>query len=281
VIAVAARECDVLGLLTMSSAFRVRHDGGMADEQRDLARHRHLWALVNERFTDADADDQWAASGIRWGLFRLPEADLALVGDVRGLDVVELGCGTAFLSASLARAGAHPVAVDLSAAQLNTARRCQQRHELFFPLVEADVGHVPLRSAVFDLVVSEYGAAPWRDPQVWLAEAARLLRPTGRLVFLTHSVTIALCVPENGGVAGDRLLRPQRDVARVSWPGGGVEHHPGHSDWIRYLRTHGFEIDALHELFPAADANTPGFYDIVTGDWAARWPAEDAWVARR
>ena len=43
----------------------------------------------------------------------------------------------------------------------------------------------------------------------------------------------------------------------------------------------GFEIDALHELFPPPDADTPGFYDIVTGDWANRWPAEDAWVAHR
>jgi SAM-dependent methyltransferase len=253
----------------------------MDDGRGDLARHRDLWALVNERFTDSDADQQWAASGIRWGLFRLPEAHLGLLGDVRGLDVVELGCGTAFLSASLARAGARPVAVDLSAAQLDTARRCQQRHQVFFPLVEADVGEVPLRSAAFDLVVSEYGAAPWRDPAVWLAEAARLLRPTGRLVFLTHSVTIALCVPEHGGVAGDRLLRAQRDVARVAWPGGGVEHHPSHGEWIRLLRAHGFAIDALHELFPLADATSPDFYDIVTGDWATRWPAEDAWIARR
>ena len=129
---------------------------------------------MNERFTDADADGKWAAEGIRWGLFRLPEAEIGLLGDVRGLDIVELGCGTAFFSAGLARAGAHPVGVDLSRAQLDTARRCQQRHNVFFPLVEADAGQVPLRSGRFDLVVSEYGAAPWCDPAVWLAEAARL-----------------------------------------------------------------------------------------------------------
>lgn len=236
---------------------------------------------MNERFTDDDADRQWAAGGTRWGLFRLPEAELGLLGDVRGLDVVELGCGSAFLSASLARAGANPVGVDLSPAQLATARRCQRHHGLSFPLVEADVGQVPLRTGVFDLVVSEYGAAPWCDPAVWLAEAARLLRPVGRLVFLTHSVSVALCVPEEGGVAGDRLLRPQREVARIDWPGGGTEHHPSHSDWIRLLRTNDFEIDALHELFPQPEANTPGFYDIVTSDWATRWPAEDVWVAHR
>jgi SAM-dependent methyltransferase len=247
----------------------------------DLDLHRELWDVVNEQYTDADAEDQWTSDEVRWGLFRLPESSLGLLGDVRGLDIVELACGTAFLSASLARAGARPVGVDLSPAQLATALRCQQRHDLHFPLIEADASCVPLRSARFDLVVSEYGAAPWCDPAMWLREAARLLRPRGRLVFLTHSVTVALCVPDAGGVAGDRLLRSQRDVARVEWPGGGIEHHPSHGEWIRLLHENGFDVDALYELLPSVGADQRALYDIVTGEWAARWPAEDAWVARR
>jgi SAM-dependent methyltransferase len=250
-------------------------------QPRELDHHRNLWNLVNEQFTDADAEEQWSTDGIRWGLFRLPETELGLLGDVSGLDIVELACGTAFLSASLARVGARPVGVDLSPAQLATAQRCQHHHDVHFPLIEADAGRVPLRSGSFDLVVSEYGTAPWCDPVVWLAEAARLLRPSGRLVFLTHSVTVALCVPDEGGVAGDRLLRGQRDVACVEWPGGGIEHHPSHGDWIRLLRANGFEVDELRELFPSADADQRNLYDIVTGQWANRWPAEDAWVAHR
>ena len=249
--------------------------------RRDIDLHRDLWQLVNEQYTDADAEQQWANDDVCWGLFRLPEAGLGLLGDVRDLDIVELACGTAFLSASLARAGARPVGVDLSPAQLATARRCQRLHDVHFPLIEADASCVPLRDASFDLVVSEYGAAPWCDPAMWLSEAARLLRPRGRLVFLTHSVTVALCVPDAGGVAGDRLLRSQRDVARVEWPGGGIEHHPSHGDWIRLLHDNGFEVEELHELLPPEDADQRRLYDIVTGEWAARWPAEDAWVARR
>jgi SAM-dependent methyltransferase len=258
---------------------RTGHDERVGHPELD--RHRALWQAVNEQYTDADADEQWGVDEIRWGLFRRPESDIGLVGDVNGLDVVELGCGTAFLAASFARAGARPVGVDLSPAQLATAERCQRRHGIAFPLVEADAGQVPLRSGRFDLVVAEYGAAPWCDPSAWIPEAARLLRPGGRLVFLTHSVTLALCVPEQGGVAGDRLLRGQRHVARVEWPGGGVEHHPGHGEWIRILRTSGFTVDALHELFPAPDAGQRELYDIVTADWASQWPSEDAWVARR
>ncbi|HEY6532408.1 MAG TPA: class I SAM-dependent methyltransferase [Acidimicrobiales bacterium] len=244
-------------------------------------RNRAVWAEVNARFTDADADARWVAGDVTWGLFRRPERELALLGDVRGLDVVELGCGTAYLSAALAQAGARPVAVDLSGDQLATARRCQRAHGPTFPLVEADAERVPLGDATFDLAVSEYGAGPWCDPESWIPEAARLLRPGGRLVFLTNSVLAAMCVPADEGVAGDRLLRAQWEVASITWPGGGVEHHPSHSGWIDVLRRSGFVVDALHELFPPDDADDPEYYEIVGVEWANRWPAEDVWVAHR
>jgi SAM-dependent methyltransferase len=240
---------------------------------------RELWAEVNARHTDAQAGALWGSDRIAWGLFRRPEDELGVLGDLDGLAVLELGCGTAYLSAWLARAGARPVALALSRAQLATARRCQVRFGPAFPLVEADAERVPLRSGAFDLVVSEYGAAPWCEPRGWLAEAARLLRPGGRLVFLTNSVLAGLCVPQVEGVAGDRLQRAQHELVRVAWPGGGVEHHPGHGEWVGELRAAGFVVDALHELYAPAGAATPSYYEIVTAEWGRRWPAEDLWVA--
>jgi hypothetical protein len=72
-------------------------------------------------------------------------------------------------------------------------------------------------------------------------------------------------------VAEERLLPPQHELASIVWPGGGVEHHPSHGDWIRELRAAGFVIDALHELYASPDAVTPEYYDIVTAEWARRW----------
>jgi len=243
-----------------------------------LRRNRALWADVNEQFTHEDASARWAQPAITWGLFAIPEADLGVLGEVRGCDVLELGCGTAYVSAWLARAGARPVALDLSRSQLETARRLQADHDPF-PLIEATGDELPLRRASFDLVVSEYGAGPWCDPARWLPEAARVLRPGGRLVFLTNSVLVGLCVPAEGGVAEPRLLRSPAELRRITWPGGGTEHHPSHGEWIRALRHAGFVIDALHELHPPADAGDHGFYEIVSADWARRWPAEELWVA--
>jgi SAM-dependent methyltransferase len=245
----------------------------------DLDLNRALWTTVNEQFTDEAAAERWRSEEITWGLFGVREAELGVLGDLAGRDVVELGCGTAYFSAWLARRGARVVAVDLTPAQLETARRCQERFGVAFRLVEADAADVPLATDGFDLVVSEYGASVWCEPERWLSEAARLLRPGGRLVFLTNSVLATLTVPAEGGFAQDRLLRAQRGSHRIQWPGGGVEYHPGHGDWIRMLRSAGFEVEALHELYAPTEATSPDYYEIATAEWARSWPAEDLWVA--
>jgi SAM-dependent methyltransferase len=252
----------------------------MTDPAGDRAVNRTLWTLVNEEFTDQSAATAWSAPEITWGLFDIAERDVDALGDVADLDVLELGCGTAYFSSWLARRGARPVALDLTAAQLATARRCQQQFDLAFPLIEADAEDVPLADDRFDLVVSEYGASVWCDPDRWVPEAARLLRTGGRLVFLTNSVIATLCVPEEEGLTQARLLRAQRGLNRVRWPGGGIEFHPGHGEWIRILRASGFSVDALHELYAPIDADRVEYYEITSAQWAAQWPIDDLWVAR-
>src|SRR5919109_2832660 len=97
-----------------------------------LERNIQNWTKTNAEHTDQAAREAWA-SEITWGVFRVPEAELNVLGDVAGLDVVELGCGTAYFSAWLARAGARPVAVDPTPAQLETARAMQAEFGLPFP----------------------------------------------------------------------------------------------------------------------------------------------------
>ena len=247
----------------------------------EIAHNRALWAIVNERFTDAAAEDMWSRPEMVWGLFGIPERDLGVLGDVRGLQVAELACGTAYVSAWLARAGARVVALDLSGEQLATARRLQRQVGPSFPLLHADAERVPLASGRFDLVVSEHGAAAWCDPERWLPEAARLLRPGGRLVFLTNSHLSALCVPADEGIAERHLVRDQREAYRVHWSGGGIEFHPSHGDWVRLLRAAGFVVEALREIYAPADGGDHPFYEIVSAEWASRWPAEELWVATR
>ena len=246
--------------------------------REELARNRALWTLVNHRHTDRAASRMWARNGIRWGLFGVPETTLAVLPPVAGKVVVELGSGTSFLSAALARAGAMPIGIDLNEDQLATARRCQRSSGTVFPLVQADAQAVPLRDGSADLVVSEHGAGVWCDPGLWVPEAARILKLGGLLVFLVNSVLSTLCVPDSGPAAAT-LQRCYGELGRMEFD--GVEFHPTHGDWIAVLRASGFTVEALHELTAPAGSAEPDFYEIAEAQWAQRWPVEDLWVARR
>jgi SAM-dependent methyltransferase len=244
-----------------------------------VERNRTVWTEFAPEFAEW-APRAWAGE-FEWGVWHAPESELGALPDVAGMDTIELGCGTAYISAWLARRGARPVGIDITPAQLETARRLQQETGLEFQLIEADAEDVPLPDASFDLAISEYGASIWCDPYRWIPEAARLLRPAGRLVFLRNSTLVILCSPDDGTV--DQVLhRPQFGMHRFEWAGEvGVEYHLGHGDWIRLLRDCGFEIEALHELQAPDEAEDHRRYDFVTADWARRWPSEEIWAARK
>ena len=254
----------------------------MADLSPEAARNRELWTQTNAEYTHEQGRRAWAQEEISWGIWGLSEREVgALAGiDLDGADALELGCGTAYVSAWLARRGARPVGVDVTPAQLETARQLQAEHGLDFLLLEADAESVPLPDASFDLVVSEYGASIWCDPYRWVPEAARLLRPGGHLVFLCNSTLVILC-SDDEEPALERLVQTQFGMHRFEWPQGGVEYHISHGSWIALLREQGFDVEAVHELQAPADAVTHEHYGYVTAEWGRRWPAEELWRARK
>jgi SAM-dependent methyltransferase len=224
----------------------------------------------------------WAAAEPSWGIWSVPEAQAGVLpADLDGLDTIELGCGTGYVSAWLARRGARPVGLDNSAAQLATARSLQERFGLRFPLLHSSAEHVPLADASFDVAISEYGASIWCDPYAWIPEAARLLRPGGRLTFLVNSVQLMLCTPDQDGLpAAERLLRPYFGMHRFEWPDDeSVEFHLGHGDMIRLLRRWGFEVEDLIEIRPEPGATAS--HSLATLEWARQWPSEEVWKARK
>jgi SAM-dependent methyltransferase len=237
------------------------------------------WEVEAANYAEPARRD-WAASEISWGIYRVPESDVGALPDVAGMDVVELGCGTAYFSAWLARRGARPIGVDVAENQLATARAMQAEHRLEFPLIQANAEDVPLPDDCADLVLSEYGASLWCEPDAWLGEASRLLRPAGHLVFLTTSVIVALTAPADGGPNDDLLVRGQREIETLRFEGeAGVEFHLSHGDWIAALARHGFTVTGLHELY-APDGAEPTRFDWMTIEWARRWPVEELWTAR-
>jgi SAM-dependent methyltransferase len=250
---------------------------GLPDHVR---RNRAAWDAWADEYV-ATAERNWVASEPRWGIWGVAEEGLhVLPGEVAGRDAIELGCGTAYVSAWLARRGARVTGIDNSPRQLETARRLQREHGLDFPLLLGNAEAVPLPDGSFDLAISEYGASIWADPYRWIPEAARLLRPGGELIFLVNGAILMLCAPDaDDQPAGRELVRDYFGMHRFEWPGDpSVEFHLGHGDWIRLLRENGFEVTDLVEIRPPADASTRLPY--VTLDWARRWPSEEIWKAR-
>jgi SAM-dependent methyltransferase len=234
----------------------------------------------------------WPASGNgssrspRWrrfrGIWKIAEAQASVLPpDLKGLDSIELGCGTGYVSVWLARRGARPVGLDNSSAQLTTARELQYRFGLRFPLLQANAEQAPFADASFDLVITEYGASIWCDPYAWIPEAARLLRPGGQLIFLVNSVLMMLTIPDEDGLpATERLLRPYFGMHRFEWPDdNSVEFHLGHGDMIRLLRRCGLDVEDLLELRP--ELGSTATHPLATLEWARQWPCEEVWKARK
>lgn len=242
-----------------------------------VRRNRAVWDNTLSAGFAARARRQWAADP-HWGIWAVPQTELAVLpADLAGKDVIDLGCGTAYLSAWIARAGGRPVGIDNSERQLATARAMQDEFDLRFPLLHGNAEQVPCPDASFDIAISEHGAAAWCDPYVWIPEAARLLRPGGELIFMRNSDLLTLCLPEDGP-AGTSLRRDQFGLTRIEDASGAVVFHLPHAPMIRLLRDCGFVVEELLEVEPGPGAATD--FDYVDIDWARRWPSEEVWRAR-
>jgi len=253
----------------------------MEDLPEHVARNRAQWNDWAPEYVP-DGRRNWEAAEPTWGIFSVPEAEVGLLPrEIDGRDAIELGCGTGYVSAWLARRGARPVGIDNSEAQLATARAFQEEFDLQFPLIFGNAEKVPYPDESFDIAISEYGASIWCDPYLWIPEAARLLRPGGELVFLVNSVLAILCGPDDGEVpAGDELLRPLFGMHRIEWPDDdAVEFHLPQGKMIDLLRSCDLTVEQLIEIRPPADATTR--YPHVSLEWARRFPCEEVWRARK
>lgn len=254
----------------------------MSEFPEHVRRNREEWTSWAPEYAEK-APAAWAAEEITWGSWGIPESQVrVLPASLEGLDVVELGCGTGYVSAWLARRGARPVGVDITPAQLETAREMQGRFGLEFPLLEASAEAVPLPDASFDLAVSEYGASIWADPYAWVPEAARLLRPGGELVFLVNGTLSILTSPDEEKPPGRELLRPYFGMHRFEWADNdSVNFYLGYGDWIRLLNGSGFEVVDLVELQAPESGVVHGYPALPERWWARQWPSEEIWRARK
>lgn len=250
-----------------------------------MSNNRHV--AVNRAHWDGIAHE-WVAMGERawtgeptWGIWQTPETELMLLPEnMAGMAAIELGCGTGYFSAWMARRGAQVTGIDISAKQLETARRLADEHAMAIDFIEGNAEDTGLKEASFDFAMSEYGAATWCDPEIWLREAWRLLKPGGRLVFLGNHPLMIVCTPMSGAICDRTLHRPWRGMRSVDWTEVefdpcGIEFNRSISDWMALFRTIGFDVLGYHELYAREDAEGAEF--SVSAEWAKHYPSEHVW----
>jgi SAM-dependent methyltransferase len=239
----------------------------------------------NRRFWDAGSDDYQARHGevltrtaLAWGPWRVPEAELNVLGDVRGKDVLELGCGAAQWSIALADLEARPVGIDLSSRQLDHAREAVRRAGARVPLVHASAEELPFGDESFDVVFCDHGAMSFADPRATVPEAARVLRPGGLLAFAHESPFRFVCWDPETEVTG-RTLHGEYFEMRSYEDETSASFQLPYGEWLALFQRSGFRVEDLIEPRPAPDAATT--YEDWDPEWCHRWPGENIWRVRK
>ena len=247
---------------------------GVARRPVDAAESRR----ASRRWWDADADDYLAEHGADigevdfvWCPEGLREQDARLLGDVAGARVLEVGAGSAPCARWLLRAGARPVALDLSARMLRHAAHLGRSTGAAVPLVQADAMQLPFRDGAFDLACSAFGAVPFvAEPGQVMREVARVLRPGGRWVFATTH-PLRWVFPDDPGPAGLTARTPYFDRSPyVEVDDAGepvyVEHHRTLGDRVRELVGAGFLlVDLIEPEWPAGHTREWGQWSPLRG----------------
>jgi ubiquinone/menaquinone biosynthesis C-methylase UbiE len=244
-----------------------------------VARNRTFWDADADAYQAAHGDDL-AARPLAWGAWRRPEDELHVLGDLRGRDVLELGCGGAQWSVALARSGVPVTGVDISRAQLAHARDNAHAAAVRVPFVVGNAERLPFRDGAFDVVFCDHGAMSFCDPTRSLPEVARVLRAGGLLAFSATHPLVYLTWDDEKHRQTRKLHLDHAELGCLDFGDGTVDWVVPIGRWIDLLHEAGFEIDQLLELVAPPDATTT-YADFVPTRWAQRWPAEVIWRARR
>ena len=253
-----------------------------AETSEHVRKNRLHWETRSAAYQEENRSqlNRWDRLG--WGTWDVPEDEVHALGDVRGLDVLEYGCGACQFGIKVAMRGARMRGLDVSEPQLREGLRNMEETGVSFPVVQADGERIPFRDGSFDLVFCDHGVMGFADPFRTVPEVARVLRPAGRFVF--NGATPWIWVAWGDGddtptreMRGDYFGMRRADSPDPDW--ATTDFMLPYGEWIRLFRANGFQIEDLIELQAPEGATTT--YDYAPPDWARAFPGEHIWKVRK
>jgi SAM-dependent methyltransferase len=247
-------------------------------DMSSLTNNRAFWNSASDAYQTAHGP-RLKERALAWDVWRVPEAELGVLGQVEGRDVLELGCGAAQWALALAQNGARAVGLDLSDQQLAHARALSRLVTAAIPLVQGNAENLPFRNEAFDVVFCDHGATVFAVPENTVAEASRVLRPAGLFAFCMSTPIRDVCVDPAAGGVQSQLTADYFELSVLD-DGESVEYQLPYGAWIRLFRRHSFVVEDLIELQAPAHATTT-YSDFVPVAWARKWPAEHIWKLKK
>jgi SAM-dependent methyltransferase len=215
-------------------------------------------------YFQAEYGDGDVEIGIDWGPGAPLGDDLGLLGDVDGTRAIELGCGGAQFGIALAERGAAVTGVDVSEAQLAHARENAAERGQEIDFVHASVTDMPsVPDDAYDLAFSAFAFQWVGDLEACFAEAHRVVREGGRLVFSVDHPFYKLLDPETREFTASYFGDEPRRVYSEQFDAAMVIHRRRISETVSLLTDAGFAVETIRE--PGYD--DPGEYDSEFGSF--------------
>ena len=251
-------------------------DGGTKSTM--TSKNRESWNRNSAAYQDAHGR-VLSEKALAWGVWRMPEADLNILGNVEGCDLLELGCGAAQWTMALSARGARAVGIDLSERQLKLARSECMKSGSTARLVHGDAETLPFPADTFDIVFCDHGATVFAPPGSTIPEASRVLKPGGLFAFCMSSPIRDICWDAQSDQVFAELRADYFGLHAIE-DSDQICYQLPYGAWIRLFRQNEFEVEDLIEL-RAPDGATTTFSEFAPVTWARRWPAEHIWKVRK
>ena len=252
------------------------------DESRRA--NRADWDRYSDEY-QATHGDFLGDIGFVWGPEGHTEAELGVLGEIVGRDVLELGSGAGQCSRWVRSVGGRAIGLDLSHRQLQHSRRLDENTGLAVPAVEATATTLPFADDSFDIVFCAFGALQFvADYEQAVGEIARVLRTGGRLAFsVTHPMRWIF--PDEAGPGGLQVVgrywdrTPYVEIDDLTEEVSYVEHHRTIGDWVRALTAAGLRVvDIVEPEWPEGHERIWGGWSRFRGEYM---PGTAIYVATR